>query len=234
MPKGVGGPEEQSMQVVIQCASSKVQDAGFLRTRTDQPVKFVAHPMRAPRNEELLYFHPDDNSDIPGQSWRQQLVAYNENQRDNPLRLLQAYRLYEHSVYRELVDALGQPNIFILSAGWGLVHADYLLPDYDITFKVGVEPYKRRAPNDRYNDFCHLSGSEVGPLVYFGGKDYLSLFHTLTRSLPCEKIVFFATDKPPGYREWRTVRFPRFTNWHYQCAREFLAGRLSVTGAKGP
>jgi hypothetical protein len=220
------------MHAVIQCASSKVKDAGFLRTRTGQRVKFVAHPEHASRSEALLYFHPDDNSDIPEQSWRQQLVAYNEKQHDNQLRLLEAYRLYEHSVYRELVDALGRSNVFILSAGWGLVRADYLLPDYDITFKP-VERYKHRLAADSYDDFCHLSGSEVGPLVYFGGKDYLPLFHKLTCSLRCEKIVFFATDDPPGYREWKTIRFPRFTNWHYQCAREFLAGRLSLTDSKG-
>jgi hypothetical protein len=220
------------MQVVIQCASSKVKDAGFLKTRTGQRVKFVAHPTDAPRSDGLLYFHPDDNSDLPNQTWRQQLVEYNKSQRDNHLRLLEAYRLYEHSVYRVLVDALSSSNVFILSAGWGLVRANYLLPDYDITFKR-VQRYKHRLPADQYDDFCHLSGSDVGPLVYFGGKDYLCLFHKLTRSLRCEKIVFFATDKPPGLGEWKTIRYPRFTNWHYQCAREFLAGRLSISSARG-
>jgi len=171
---------------------------------------------------------------MPGQPWRQQLVAYNENQSDNPLRLLQACRLYKPPIYRELVDALGLPNVFILSAGWGLVRADYLLPDYDITF-ASVKPddrYKHRAPGDQYDDFCHFSGSEAGPVVFFGGKDYHPLFHKMTRSLPCEKIVFFATDDPPSNLEWKAIRFPRFTNWHYKCAGELLAGRLSITDAR--
>src|SRR5262245_29634417 len=108
------------MQVVIQCASSKVQDAGFLRTRTGQRIKFVAHPRHASRSEALVYFHPDDHSDIPDSNGGSSLWYTNESPRDNPLRLRQAYRLYEHSVYRELVDALALSNVFILSAGWGV------------------------------------------------------------------------------------------------------------------
>lgn len=220
------------MKLVIQCAGRKQPGPASLETRTGQRVKFVAHPEQAPCSTEWFYAHPDGDSDVPGQTWRQQLVSYNSaNPRDNPLGLLEAYRLYEHSVYKELVDARGQSNVFILSAGWGLVRADYLLPDYDITFKP-VERYKHRTAADHYDDACHLSDNEVGPLVYFGGKDYLCLFHKLTRSLRCEKIVFFATDKPPNCGEWKTIKFPRFTNWHYQCAREFLAGRLSIADAK--
>jgi hypothetical protein len=112
----------------------------------------VAHPEQAPFGAEWLYAHPDGRSDVPGQTWRQQLVAYNTSARDNPLGLLEAYRLYKNPVYDELVVAYGLANVFILSAGWGLIRADYLLPDYDITF-TSTKPadrYKRRMPGDKY------------------------------------------------------------------------------------
>ena len=62
-------------------------------------MKFVAHPEQAPSSTEWLYAHPDGVSDVPGQTWRQQLVSYNANPRDNPLGLLEAYRLYQKSKY---------------------------------------------------------------------------------------------------------------------------------------
>jgi hypothetical protein len=42
------GPRAKRMKVVIQCAGRKQQHAGYLRTRTRQRVKFVAHPEQAP------------------------------------------------------------------------------------------------------------------------------------------------------------------------------------------
>lgn len=214
--------------VIIQCASSKVEGAGSFKTGMGQ-IKFVAHPEAAPHITAIEYKHPDDPSDSPGWSWRQRLRRYNKKQIDNPLRLKPAYCLYGHPVYRELVNKLGVTNVFILSAGWGLVKADYLLPDYDITLKHlnGIDAYKYRRSDDRYQDFNHLPASTES-IVYFGGQDYLPLLDKLTRRLACEKIVFFATSQPPAHREWKTIRFDRFTNWHYSAAREYLAGRLSV------
>jgi hypothetical protein len=126
-------------------------------------------------------------------------------------------------------------NVLILSAAWGLVRADYLLPYYDITFahtKPG-EGYKRRMQWDKYDDFSHLSNEEHGPIVYFGGNNYLSLLRKVTGHIHCDKVIFFASANRPSDPQWRTVRFDRnFCNWHYACARDFIAGRLSITGAK--
>jgi hypothetical protein len=224
------------MKVVIQCAGRKAPGAGALRTRTGQRVKLVAHPEQAPSSTEWLYAHPDGPSDAPGQTWRQQLVAYNKSPRDNPLGLLEAYRLYGNSVYKELVDAFGLTNVFILSAAWGLVRADYPLPYYDLTFAYTkpADRYTRRMPGDKYDDFCQLHDDEDGPVVYFGGRNYLLIFQKLTDPLRCEKVVFFASASPPNNSQWRAIRFEQnFYNWHYACAKAFMAGRLSIKGGEG-
>jgi hypothetical protein len=70
--------------------------------------------------------------------------------------LLPAWQLYDRPVYRELVHALGAENVFILSAGWGLLSADFLTPNYDITFSKTAKRYKRRRVRDRYRDFCRV------------------------------------------------------------------------------
>ncbi len=217
------------MKVIIQCAASKAPGAGCLETRTGQPVKFVAQPEEAPRRKEWIYARPDDLSDVPGQSWREQLVTYNMTGHDNPFGLLEAYRLYRNPVYQELVTGLRAANVFILSAGWGLIRADYLLPAYDITFTKSAEPYKRRRLRDKYKDFRHLYRDETGPVVFFGGKDYLPLLHEMTGPLPCNKVVFYASADPPKLPGWRAQRFEttKRTNWHYDCTRAFLKGKIS-------
>jgi hypothetical protein len=64
----------------------------------------------------------------------------------NPLGLYPAYRLYENRVYGRLVEAFGVENIYILSAGWGLIRADFLTPYYDITFSHSAEGYLMYRP----------------------------------------------------------------------------------------
>jgi hypothetical protein len=180
------------MKLVIQCAGRKQPHAGSLRTRTAQRVKFVARPEQAPSSTEWFYAHPDGVSDVPGQTWRQQLVSYNANLRDNPLSLLEAYQLYRNSIYQELVASFGLTNVFILSAAWGLVRADYLLPYYDLTFahtKPG-DGYKRRMQWDKYDDFSQLSNEEHGPIVYFGGNNYLPLLKKVTGHIHCDSYLF--------------------------------------------
>jgi hypothetical protein len=199
------------MKLIIQCAGRKQPDAGSLRMRTGQRVKFVAHPEEAPSSTDWFYAHPDGLSDIPGQTWRQQLAAYNANPLDNSLGLLEAYRLYRNPAYQELVAAFGLTKVFILSAAWGLVRADYLLPYYDLTFahtKPG-EGYKRRMQWDTYNDFSQLPNGENGPIVYFGGNNYLPVLKKVTSHIHCEKVIFFASANPPNDAQWRTIRFDR-------------------------
>jgi len=96
-----------------------------------------------------VYARPDDRSDT-GTLWRDVLLKYNREPDGNPLGLYPAHQLYENKAYWRLADELGVQNVYILSAGWGLIRADFLTPYYDITFSLSADAYKRRRKADRY------------------------------------------------------------------------------------
>src|SRR5262245_52013351 len=121
------------MNVIVQCAAQKRPDAGFLRTKDGKKVLFVAKPAAAPFSSELIYARPDDLSDTGG-SWREMLLRYNRDHDGNALRLLPAAQLYANPTYGQLVRQFGVEKTYILSAGWGLIKASFLTPNYDITF----------------------------------------------------------------------------------------------------
>lgn len=214
------------MMIVIQCAASKRPDAGFLRSANGKPVLFVADPQSAPPNTEITYARPDDLSDN-GTSWREVLLDYNRKAGANRLRLYQAYELYQNPAYRQLVDRFGLQKIYILSAGWGLIRADFLTPNYDITYSQSAEKYKRRKKTERFEDFCQLTNHASEEIVFFGGQDYLPLFWALMRDVSGEKRVFYNSARTP---QMPGVSFARFetrtrTNWHYECIRTFISSR---------
>ena len=144
--------------------------------------------------------------------------------------LLPAWQLYDRPVYRELVHALGAENVFILSAGWGLLSADFLTPNYDITFSTTAERYKRRRVQDRYRDFCMLSGDRIEPVVFLGGKDYVTLFQSVTESIRRTRIIFYNSAEAPDAPDCVCIRFETRTrtNWHYECARALIQGALDI------
>lgn len=216
------------MIAIIQCAASKRQSAGHLVSAAGKPVSFVAHPECAPRNSARLYARPDDVSDR-GKSWRDVLLEYNNNEaNDNPLGLLPAYQLYENKTYKRLTDELGAQSVFILSAGWGLIRADFLTPYYDITFSHYADEYKRRHKTDRYRDFCMLPGTTDEEIVFFGGKDYVPLFTQLTVKSRGIRRIFYNSTHPPEAAECILEKFETNTrtNWHYECANAFLRKKL--------
>ncbi len=212
------------MVVIIQCAATKQAYAGYIRDREGRKVCFVAQPDLAPR-DGTRWARPDDLADAPSLTWRGQVERVNATQ-SNPFNLLEAWRLYMHPVYARLVRSFGVSNVRILSAGWGLVRADYLLPAYDITFSAQADAFKRRRKGDRYADFAHIDSNLRGPLVFVGGKDYLPLFEYLTRNSLLEKVVFRrcdpadvnASDEHRGDLVFRPFRTSAKTNWHYACA----------------
>lgn len=187
---------------------------------------FVAKPDAAPAGASELYARPDDVSDT-GKSWRTVLQEYNAAPGNNPLGLLPAWQLYKNPAYKILADHCGKDRLYILSAGWGLVRADFLTPNYDITFSKGghVEPFKRRGRRETFEDFGLASGVEEA-IVFFGGRDYIPLFCRLTASAKGHRTIFYAGSAigAPGCT-LRRVGDP-FTNWHYQCARAYVQGRL--------
>ena len=222
------------MIVVVQCAGSKPHGAGKFKSADGRPVKFVAQPELAP-NDDFVYVRPDDQSD-QGLSWRELLLQYNKQSGANNLALLRACELYAPPVYQALANQLGIERLYILSAGWGLISAGFLTPDYDITFSTqarGPDAYKRRRKDDVYDDFCMLPQDTREPVLFFGGKDYLPLFQKLTSSIESPRVVFHRSTEVPNIPGCIPVRFntKRSTNWHYECADAYLAGCLDFSTA---
>lgn len=215
------------MIVVIQCAAKKQPDASCLRTRDGKEVFFVADPDQAPERPGLVYARPDEISDT-GFSWRELLSKYNESPGNNPLGLCQAYELYQNPAYQLLASRFGLENVYILSAGWGLIKATFLIPNYDITFSASADAYKRRRKSDPYRDMCQLPESTDEDVYFFGGKDYVPLFCELTETYKGQRTVFFNSVHQPEAPGCSLRRFSTRTrtNWHYQCVKEFCQGAI--------
>jgi hypothetical protein len=211
------------MIVIIQCAGRKQRHAGHLVTTQGTPVLFVASPDSSGERRGRHFARPDDVSDTR-KTWRQLLWEYNQTPQINPLGLLPAYQLYQNPIYARLVERFGIDKVFILSAGWGLIRADFLTPDYDITYSVSVEPLNRRKKGHVYHDFCMLPECVDEAAVFFGGKDYLPLLCSLTTSLRGQKTVYFNSAKTPNVPGWALTKFETNTrtNWHYECAASAL------------
>ena len=225
------------MIVVIQCAGGKNPNAGRFKTEDGRPILFVADPGRAPADDkEIVYKRPDDPAKS-GRSYKGELVEYNRRPGDNPLGLLPAWRLYRNPVYAELVDTFSTRNVFILSAGWGLIASDFLTPDYDITFSNSArsnDAYKRRRNSDVFMDLRMLPSDRTDPIVFLGGKDYIPLFCCLTEDAKSERIVFYRcdgnSDNPPDAPgcNLRCFETSTRTNWHYECAKKLMQGRITM------
>ena len=217
--------------VVIQCAAGKRPDAGHLRCGDGRKVMFVAEPDLAPATPGYVYTRPDDRADN-SLSGREELLRYNQKQAaDNPLGLLPAWRLYQNPTYELLYRKYGPDGLYILSAGWGLLRADFLTPYYDITFSnaTNVGKHKRRGKRDAYADFRMLPDDTVKPVVFFGGKDYVGLFCELTGRIQGPRRVFYNSNIAPKAPGCQTRKFYTNirTNWHYKAAREYVEGLIN-------
>ncbi|MEQ8354659.1 MAG: hypothetical protein RH942_03910 [Kiloniellaceae bacterium] len=217
------------MIIVIQCAAGKKAEAGHLYREDGRLVLFVADPSLAPPSDRYDYARPDDASDT-GETWRQRLQGYNKTPGENPSGLLPAWQLYENRAYAKLVECFGRARLFILSAGWGLLAADFLTPAYDITFSASAEKYKRRRKEVQYDDFRMLPADTTEQVVFLGGKDYIDLFCRLTDGLSAERLVFYNSASPPDAPRCVLRRFETKTrtNWHYECAQALMAGDLAA------
>ena len=219
------------MIIVIQCAASKKPEAGHLQRCDGRQVLFVADPDNAPADKLYVYARPDDIADT-GNSWREELIRYNDEPNNNPLGLLPAWQLYENRTYEMLAERFGAKCLYILSAGWGLIAADFLTPAYDITFSASANAYKRRRKKDRYDDLRMLPDETEDPVIFVGGKDYTGLFCELTRNARGPRHLFYnsaTAPKAPGCVLERFNTTTR-TNWHYECARALIQGDLQNLG----
>ncbi len=209
------------MKIVMPCAAAKVENAGFLMWE-DRRVMFVADPALSPSREDIIYARPDDVSPN-GKTWRQLLIEHNDDG-GNRFKFAPAFALYSNSLYRKLADTYGVANLFILSAGWGLVSADFLLPRYDITFKKlkGPDVHKVRKAGDVYQDFQHVPDAN-DEVVFIGVKDYVTFFDSLTHGRGLRRTT-------PRIADCKLLRYPTRsrTNWQYQCAADLIRGDFQM------
>ena len=226
-PRTYSGPARTV--VVIQGGEEKAADAGHMVLPDGRRVMFVAEPGVAPSEPDVAYRRPDDRAD-GNQTFRDALIAYNGAPADNPLGLLPAWRLYEDDAYRTLAEGVEPGNLFILSAGWGLIESDFLTPTYDITFSNGVATYKRRRPRDSYNDLRRLPSEGTSRLVFAGGADYIPLFLELTENVTTERIVFHHAGRVPlaADAQFVPVESDDNSDWHLQWALDYAAGRVTL------
>lgn len=224
------------MIVVIQCASRKRHDAGHLHRGDRQKVVFVAQTDLAHPMPGVFYAHPDDTADT-GRTWREELVAYNSRHQAepgyNPHNLLPAWQFYTPPAYRQLAEAFGLDRLFILSAGWGLLPAEFLTPYYDITFSRtvrGENLHELRRKKDFYQDFPLPPIETEEPIVFLGGKDYAHLFSVLTAGANAPRYLFHKSKEPPDAPgcQFRRYKTTTRTNWHYECAKALAEGKIKV------
>lgn len=226
------------MIVVIQCAGTKSPNVGVFEHQ-GMPVDFVARPELASSPTGRRLTHPD--SQVPGESrtWRDLVVDLNTKP-DIHAGMLPAAELYSKPAYTQLRAALPLKQIFILSAGWGLVRGDFRLPVYNITYSNQVDAINRRRETDAsFSDFNQLSDQAPGAdevVHFFGGNSYLPLFVRLTNELRCRKVIHFNSQKPmiPDGYEGNRFSGRGKTNWHYKALADFLADLQPASDRPNP
>ena len=116
-------------------------------------------------------------------------------------------------------------KLYILSAGWGLIPANFLTPCYDITFSNQADTYKRRRKRDDYRDLQMLPTDTREEIVCFVSQGYIPLLNELTKNINAPKRLFYRSEKipyAPGFKLYEHTTTTR-TNWHYECARKFMS-----------
>ncbi|MFZ1662881.1 MAG: hypothetical protein WAT77_13060 [Paracoccaceae bacterium] len=214
---------------VMQCAKSKKTD-GWFRDQNNRKVSFVARPELAPPEDGVRFVHPD-SVDEHSVAWRKRVFDYNltfAETGQNPLGLYPAARLYQNECYGALAASVPSGRLYILSAGWGLVRSDYLLPNYDVSFSAapGVPPHARRRPSDEWRDFNMLDPMTTAPVIFIGGQTYFRPFANLTRNYQGMRTAYYNVAQMPMLSgiEWRRFDTSARTNWHYRLARMLASG----------
>ena len=215
----------KNFKIVMMCAGAKQPNSGLIFN--EQNIKFRAVSSR--NNNEYL---PDDLiNGIENIRWRDYVIN-NQNPETIPFR---AYELYRRNEYTCLYNNF-EHNLYILSAGWGLVRADYRLPNYDITFSnvAPVSLNTRRNDNVNvipiYDDFNQLEVNPEDDIIFVGGKKYINLFYELTQNLTNRKIIYYNSQNQPnpqlGNYVYRRYFINYFTNWHYELAHDLCQGLI--------
>jgi hypothetical protein len=217
------------MKVIISCCDRK---NGNQFTHNKKSINFISKVNEVDSNN-ALYVHPDDLIPNENITWRE-LIALQEIRDD----LLPTYDLYRPEIYKSLYQHLGD-DLFIFSAGWGIVRADYKLPKYNVTFSKGnnIPIYNIRNQNNIFNDFNHLENIDINELVVFiAGKEYVQPFCQLTNHLPNKKIIIYKNNAVLNnnpYLKSHNFKFVHYqtnrrTNWHYEFAERLINNEIEL------
>lgn len=163
---------------------------------------------------------PDMAFQKVGIEWRDEVLKYHMAPSNNPHGLLPAWQLYQNRTYKMLKNRYGLEHLYILSAGWGRITADFLTPAYNITFSISADAYKRRRKTDCYDDLRRLPADSEEPVVFFVSKAYISLACKLTEAINGPKYLFYNAEEVPETPGCHLIKFVTRTrtNWQYECA----------------
>ncbi len=75
-----------------------------------------------------------------------------------------------------------------------------------------------------------LPPNTAEPVVFFGGKDYVPLFCSLTEHIKGKRVLFYNSATLPDAPGCALKRFNTTTrtNWHYECANAFIEGKITI------
>jgi hypothetical protein len=217
------------MKIVFCCSTTK---NGNHFIHNGLTINFVSHVDHAV-DRSVIQVHPDNLIPDDVITWRE-LISLQEAQKN----LIPAHLLYRPSIYNDLYQNFGN-DLFIFSAGWGIVRADYKLPKYDVSFsrRSNVPLYAKRRPGEVFNDFNQLVGINEGErIIFIGGGDYILPFCELTMNLPNEKVVIYknvnAVNRLP-YLNIDSFTFLLYdtnlrTNWHYVFAKKLINEQIEI------
>ena len=218
-------------QVIIPCSGPKKTNAPTFHIK-GSPIEFAANPICGRPNQRRPW-----DPIVPGglRTWVHCVADYNN------LGLLHradieagvgitgqgtlwcAGTLYTNSIYADLIRVLEFDNVYILSAGWGLIRAAVKIPPYDITFSKGQNvPQHAKITVPKRTKGCLLVDAPHGSGIWiFAGNDYVSFLKRISPIAATSNI------------ETRTDR--QRTNWYYKPARDWALGlRVAPVPRNGP
>ncbi len=209
--------------IVMCCASKKRPIELFSYNNQNIDFKAVANPLNS--------IHRPCDQINPDRATTWSSLIESQIEQNNPNNnLIEAYALYQNPIYRGLFQKFGD-NLYILSAGWGLISAKFRIPKYDITFSISardpniIRPIQNPVWDE--NDFKQIAGiSPNQRLIFIGGKDYIHQFIRITSNLMNQKII--VCKNLHGIILPNQTFVPFFyntntrTNWHYEPAKDLL------------
>lgn len=208
-------------KLVIPCAGTK-EDIGLFHGK-----RIVAHPANP---NEVRPFDKISNSD------NKTLYDLVVEEQKTSEQLLPASELYVSKSFKTLTEKFKdrRGDLYILSAGWGIVRSDFKLPLYDITFsavgktnqrKIGVQGCDIDNHWKNVKEFNHLI-EDIGedskiPIVFVGGKGYMKRFYYLMNCV--KNPVYILHRSSPLNNNWIFYKIGNGittakTNWHYTIA----------------